>query len=244
MKLKVLCIAAACAVASGLWGYGMAHAEKAERQDNCVAAAPASPSWAARLPQAKEATQMLIVAAHEKTTAWVSMHEKDNGGVWKMIMTTPGFIGRAGLGKTKEGDGKTPVGTYRFNRAFGIAADPGCAIPYYRADEFTYWSGDQRPGMRYNKLVSIKDYPDLNVQASEHIVDYTFQYQYCLNIGYNEKGTPGRGSAIFLHCFGDRKPFTGGCVAIPQEKMRFVMQHVDPSCLVVIDTLKNLGGSF
>ena len=237
-------MAAAFLAAASFWGYGISRAESPAQKDNDVAASPASPRWVVNLPQASRAGQLFIVAAHEKTTAWVSMHAKDDGGEWKMIMTTPGFIGRSGLGKTEEGDGKTPVGEYSFNRAFGIAPDPGCAIPYVQADGNTYWSGDDRPNMRYNELVSIIDYPDLDVKNSEHIVDYTFPYQYCLNISYNAKGTPGLGSAIFLHCFGDRKPFTGGCVAIPKEKMEFVMQHVDPECVVVIDTLENLGGSF
>ena len=52
------------------------------------------------------------------------------------------------------------------------------------------------------------------------------------------------GSAIFLHCFGDRKPYTGGCVSIPLEQMRFVMEHVSPECVVVIDSLDNLDGTF
>ena len=61
-----------------------------------------------------------------------------------------------------------------------------------------------------------------------------------MNISYNENGTPGLGSAIFLHCFGPAKPYTGGCVAIPVEQMRFVMQNVRPDCVVVIDALKTL----
>lgn len=35
-----------------------------------------------------------------------------------------------------------------------------------------------------------------------------------------------------------------GCIAIPENQMRFVMQHVDPDCVVVIDSFDNLGGSF
>ena len=33
-----------------------------------------------------------------------------------------------------------------------------------------------------------------------------------LNISFNEEGTPGRGSAIFLHCLGPQKPCTGGFI--------------------------------
>ena len=172
------------------------------------------------------------------------MHEKDDKGTWKMLTSTPGFIGKDGLGKTKEGDGKTPVGTFKFNAAFGIADDPGCAISYLKVDDNNYWSGDTRDGMQYNKMVSIKDYPDLNKEDSEHIVEYTRHYQYCLNISYNEECKTGAGSAIFLHCLGPNKPFTGGCVAIPENQMKLVMQKVKPDCAVVIDTLQNLGGDF
>ena len=204
--------------------------------------APDSPEWVTMLDAAKDAKQLFVVAGYERSTAWISMHEKDENGSWKMITSTPGFIGKEGLGKTKEGDGMTPVGTFSFNKAFGIADDPGCAIPYTKVDDDTYWSGDN--DIQYNQMVSIKDYPDLKTDDSEHIVDYQYEYRYCLNISYNEDGTAGAGSAIFLHCFGDRKPRTGGCVAIPEEQMYFVMQHVDPDCVVVIDSMENFGAEF
>ncbi len=200
----------------------------------------ASPDWVKDLPQAKTANQLFVVAGIGKTTAWVSMHEKDQDGNWQLLMSTPGFIGKAGLEKTMEGDAKTPVGTFRFTESFGIAEDPGCAIPYKQMDENYYWSGDVRPGMKYNQMVDIRELPDLDRDASEHIVDYDPQYIYAMNISYNEEGTPGLGSAIFLHCFGDRKPYTGGCVALPLEQMRFVMQNVRPDCVVVIDYLRTL----
>lgn len=206
--------------------------------------AEVSPDWVTALPEAQDAQQLFVIAAHEKTTAWVSMHEKDENGEWHMIMSTPGFIGKNGLGKTQEGDGMTPVGTFTFNRAFGIAPDPGCAIRYVQADEDTYWSGDVNEGMHYNELVSLKELPELDKDNSEHILDYPYEYQYCLNISYNADGTPNAGSAIFLHCLGDRKPRTGGCVAIPMDQMYFVMQHVSPDCVVVIDSMEHLGADF
>lgn len=201
-----------------------------------------SPEWVTKMDAAKNAKQLFVVAGYERSTAWISMHEKDGDGNWKMIMSTPGFIGKEGLGKTKEGDGRTPVGTFGFNKAFGISEDPGCAITYTKVDNDTYWSGDN--DIQYNQMVSIKDHPDLKTDDSEHIVDYPYEYQYCLNISYNEEGKAGAGSAIFLHCLGNRKPRTGGCVAIPEEQMYFVMQHVDPDCVVVIDSMENFGAEF
>ena len=206
-----------------------------------------SPEWVGKLEAAKDAQQMLIVSAfsNEATDAWISLHEKQDDGTWHMVMTTPGFIGKNGLGKTKEGDAKTPTGVFHFNRAFGIADDPGCAIPYVKVDEDTYWSGDPREGFHYNELVSLKDLPDLDVASgdSEHIIDYIYHYQYCLNISYNEEGTPGLGSAIFLHCFAPAKPFTGGCVSIPEDYMKFVMQRVNEDTVVIIDTNEALEGA-
>ncbi|MBO5577191.1 MAG: L,D-transpeptidase family protein [Ruminococcus sp.] len=204
-----------------------------------------SPDWVGKLEAVGNAEQVFVVAAfsEDATDAWVSLHEKQADGTWHMVMTTPGFIGKNGLGKTKEGDAKTPKGVFHFNRAFGIADDPGSKIPYVKADDNTYWSGDLREGFRYNELVNTKDLPDLDVNECEHITDYIYHYQYCLNISYNEKGTPGLGSGIFLHCFGPAKPFSAGCVAIPEEQMKYTMQNVDENTVIVIDTYEKLSGT-
>ena len=97
-----------------------------------------SPEWITSLDAAQNAEQLFVVAGIRGTTASVSMHEKDADGNWKQILSTPGFIGKKGLGKTREGDAKTPVGTFTFNYAFGIAEDPGCALEYHQVDENTY----------------------------------------------------------------------------------------------------------
>ena len=209
-----------------------------------TASLDASPDWVDKLDAAKDADQLFVVAGVGETTAYVSMHEKDADGNWKQILTTPGYIGKYGLGKTKEGDAKTPVGTYHFNYAFGIADDPGCVFPYQKVTEDDYWSGDQREGHHYNEMVSIKDLPDLNTDDSEHIIEYNYHYQYCMNISWNENGETGKGSAIFLHCLGPNKPYTGGCVAIPQDKVITAMQTVKKDCVVVIDTLENIAPDY
>ncbi|MBO4884597.1 MAG: haloacid dehalogenase-like hydrolase [Clostridia bacterium] len=208
-----------------------------------------SPEWVTNLPQAQDESvaQLFVVAGMgmDKTTATVSLHMKDEDGKWMQILSTPGFVGKNGLcldADHAEGCGQTPIGVYRFNKAFGIAADPGCQMEYIQVDEDIYWSGDENE--HYNEMVNINDYPDLDMSNSEHIVDYDYEYQYCLNISFNEEGAPGRGSAIFLHCFGVKKPYTGGCMAIPENIMKLVMQAVNEDCVVVIDTVENLNVSF
>lgn len=207
-----------------------------------------SPEWIEKLPAAQDEKnwQLLVVAGMgmDRTTATVSMHERDGDGHWMQLLSTPGYVGRNGLCRDEDrvqGCGQTPIGTYTFNRAFGIAPDPGCEIEYVQVDEGTFWSGDAAHG--YNRLVDIDECPDLDTRECEHIVDYEYEYRYCLNISFNAECTPGRGAGIFLHCFGSAKPYTAGCVAIPENIMRLVMQYVSGDCVVVIDTLENLGGS-
>ena len=243
-------VCAAC-VAMGAMAVSASEEKPADGLHASIQHETDSPEWVTLLPAAQDedTTQLLVVAGlgMDKTTASVSMHEKDESGVWKQILSTPGFVGLNGLCMDEdhaEGVSQTPIGTYAFNKAFGIAEDPGCAIPYIQVTEDTYWSGDEREGMHYNEMVDIKDFPDLDMTNSEHIVDYEYQYQYCLNISFNEEGTPGRGSAIFLHCFGPLKPYTGGCVAVPENIMKMIMQRVNEDCVVVIDTLESMGGSF
>ena len=184
---------------------------------------------------------MVVVAAIQGTTAWISMHEKNLNGEWEMIMTTPGFIGKNGLGKVKEDDEKTPVGTFHFDYAFGIATDPGCSIPYVQANENHYWSGDWN--YKYNQFVDVRSAPaNFDKNKSERLIDYAPNYNYVLSIDYNAACKHGKGFAIFMQCLNSAKPWTGGGVALPEEKMRFVVQHVRPDCACVIDSIQNLGG--
>ena len=239
----------AIAMTLALLGSMAVSAQETEAEDGLHASIQPvtdSPEWVAKLPAAQDAEQLFVVAGlgMDKTTATVSMHQKDEDGSWKQILSTPGYVGKNGLCLDKdhvEGCGQTPIGVYHFNKAFGIAADPGCALEYVQVDDNTYWSGD--PDRSYNEMVDIRDCPDLVMDDSEHIVDYEYQYQYCLNISFNEDGTPGRGSAIFLHCLGPVKPYTGGCVAIPENIMKLVMQNVREDCVVVIDTLDKVAPS-
>ena len=189
-----------------------------------TAQATPSPQWVKNLPAAYSSEQMVVVAGIQGATAWISMHEKNSAG------------------KVREGDNKTPVGTFKFDYAFGIAPDPGCAIPYVQVDENHYWSGDWN--YKYNQFVDASQAPaNFDTGNSEHLIDYNPHYIYGLNMGYNAECTPGKGAALFMHCFGSAKPWTGGCVGLPEEKMLFVMQHVQPGCACVIDSLQNLGGS-
>ena len=187
---------------------------------------------------AQDAEQIVIVSGTKGSNANFYFYEKNSEGQWDEIISCPAYIGKKGWGKTREGDSKTPRGVFNFTMAFGINDDPGCKIGYTKVDETHYWVGDSN-SEKYNQFVSTREYKDFNKKDSEHIIDYDLAYKYCLNISYNEDGTPGKGSAIFLHCYTKNK-FTGGCVAIPQEKMIEVLRHLKNNCVIVMDESKNL----
>lgn len=206
-----------------------------------------SPKWLQNLvvAQDKNVTQIFVVACDGKdlTTATASLHNKDEKGNWKEILNTKAYIGKNGTCYDEEhyeGCGQTPIGTYHFNKAFGIADDPGSILPYTKVDENIYWSGDQRKGMRYNEMVNIKEYPNLDKAASEHIIEYSTAYKYCLNISFNDNAELEKGSAIFLHCYNVNRKNTGGCIAIPEEAVKFVLKNANKDTIVLIDTKDNL----
>lgn len=199
---------------------------------------PPSPEWISSLKASENASQLAVVSGTHGSSARFSFHERDEAGTWREILSCHAYIGKKGWGKTREGDVKTPRGVYTFTEAFGILPDPGCPMGYTQVDESHYWVGDSDSD-RYNKMVSERDYDSFSRKDSEHIIDYDLAYKYCLNISWNVEGTPGRGSAIFLHCQTKNK-YTGGCVAIPEGDMREVVMRVKAGCIVVMDSHKKI----
>ena len=72
---------------------------------------------------------------------------------------------------------------------------------------------------------------------SEHLLDYVPHYNYALDIGYNRKCVFGKGSAIFMHCFGTN-PYTGGCVAVSEENMKTVLLNATKRTRICIYPIK------
>ena len=184
------------------------------------------------LETASKTDQFILVRYTDASNADFRMYEKNDGGEWLEVISTSAYIGKNGMGKTREGDAKTPVGEFHFTMAFGRKDDPGCPIGYRKVDETDYWCGDSNSPL-YNQFVSTRNYNNFNKDDSEHIIDYNPQYNYALNISYNEDGTPGKGSAIFLHCQGLKK-YTGGCVSVTEEVMKNILKRVHKNCLILI----------
>lgn len=159
-------------------------------------------------------------------------------GTWRLILETEAIIGKNGLGKTKEGDGKTPVGTFRFTKAFGIKENPGALMEYIQVDDSHYWVDDAN-SKYYNQFISTKEI-EKDWASAEHICAYKEAYAYALSISFNEQRIPGAGSAVFLHCETEGVDVTAGCIAIPEVYMREIIKIVRPECVIVIDKAENI----
>lgn len=194
------------------------------------AAEPDNNSFAAEYAAASQYSQLVIVQSNG-TNATVTMHELQNG-VWTEILRTDGFVGSNGVGEASEFTSATPQGTFPLYFAFGINPDPGTKVPYLQVDEYDYWVGDSSSPL-YNQYARADSDTDWDKSESERIIDYPTAYGYCLFIGYNIEGVPGKGSCFFLHCSNGRP--TAGCVSVPESDMAFILRNIGENCGIVIE---------
>ena len=140
--------------------------------------------------------------------------------------------GRCGFSSDKrEGDGKTPVGTFEIESAFGLEAPSKCQLPFRIIGPDSWWSGERED---YNSWVENQG-GKRAMPGSEHLADYPVEYRLGFVIGYNTKAPEwGRGSAIFLHCKGAKKWNTAGCVSLPEGRIRQLMERLRPGAAIKI----------
>jgi L,D-peptidoglycan transpeptidase YkuD (ErfK/YbiS/YcfS/YnhG family) len=181
-----------------------------------------------RLKGVDDATQVISVttAHYGSTHATVRAFTKTATG-WKQVAGPwSAWIGRSGFappGAKREGDGRTPSGSYHFSYFFGVDADPGVHFPWRHAGTEDVWDDDPSSA-RYNLWVDThlhgagRDPEPLHVQPS---------YDDVAAIGYNLARTPGRGSAIFLHV--THHSSTSGCVALPRARLLKLLRWLRPT---------------
>lgn len=165
----------------------------------------------------------------------LSFYQKTEDGNWVLLIDSArARMGRNGIGKAKEGDGKTPSGTYNLTQPFGILDDPGTQFEgYVKVTENHWWCCN--PGSKYyNQLVDESAAPDFRpIRGMDEKLINVYAYQYAIFIDYNAECTPKLGSAIFLHCTGN-KSTTSGCIAVDFEIMENIMKITKPGAKIVI----------
>ena len=124
----------------------------------------------------------------------------------------PCAIGRGGIGqKIGEGDGITPVGTFRI-LGLGVRPDRvaiSSCIPQFEIGPMDNWSDDPKDPA-YNQLVRSNNYR-FSHEALRR-ADPLYDVFAILDFNYPE-AKAGKGSAIFLHIWRRPRHPTEGCVA-------------------------------
>ncbi|ULO10430.1 L,D-transpeptidase family protein [Paenibacillus sp. 19GGS1-52] len=145
-----------------------------------------------------------------------------------MLSAIPVTIGPNGIGKTKEGDGRTPSGVFPLGQAFGTAVKPqGLRLPYIRTTKTDYWV-DDRTSVQYNQWVSYSGNPDQRWDSYERLLQPL--YKYAIVLRYNDNPiVPGKGSAIFLHVWRAANKPTAGCIAMSESNLLKLMKLLDPA---------------
>jgi L,D-peptidoglycan transpeptidase YkuD (ErfK/YbiS/YcfS/YnhG family) len=147
----------------------------------------------------------------------------------KVLFTTSVYVGKNGLGKTAEGDGKTPVGTLRPLTAFGIKPNPGTKMPYIDITP-THFACDDNCEY-YNQIIDTAVVH--HKCGGEEMYSYQPQYNYGIATDFNKECVYPKGSAIFIHVKGP-KTYTGGCVAFDEERMIQILSNCDTSLVIIV----------
>jgi L,D-peptidoglycan transpeptidase YkuD (ErfK/YbiS/YcfS/YnhG family) len=171
---------------------------------------------------------MITVTSYSQgyTYAWLRAYAW-NGTSWVRVFGSwrarVGYNGIAPPGAKREGDGRTPSGTYGFGFSFGVLADPGVKLAWRRVHSYDYWDDDSSSS-RYNLWTDVRYH---SAGANPEPMDNVPAYNYGAVIAYNTARVPGMGSAIFLHV-GTGGP-TGGCVSLPQTELLRVLRWLNPA---------------
>lgn len=189
---------------------------------------PASGPLVDRLRGVHDATEVISVttASYGSDHATVRAFRQTSRG-WRQVHGPwSAWIGRDGFARPqakREGDGKTPSGSYRFSFFFGVEKNPGAQFPWRHASPADYWDDDPA-SPHYNTWVDTaqrsagRDPEPLHVQPS---------YDDVAVIAFNTGRVPGRGSAIFLHV--THHSATSGCVALPRRHVLTLLRWLDPA---------------
>ncbi|MFG2957047.1 L,D-transpeptidase [Streptomyces sp. NPDC048291] len=150
-------------------------------------------------------------------------------GAWVQVGSAEARFGAKGLvegAKRQQGTNTTPTGLYDLPFGFGLQAAPaGTAVEYRPVTANSWWCQDN-DSTSYNRWVEPLP-SDCRATESEKLASYTTQYRYALVIGFNyAQPVRGRGAGIFLHVNGAGA--TAGCVSVPEDAMRRILQWADP----------------
>jgi L,D-peptidoglycan transpeptidase YkuD (ErfK/YbiS/YcfS/YnhG family) len=174
----------------------------------------------------------VVAASSSATRAQLTAWELDATGWTVVLGPVTARVGSAGVGRASETSTRTPAGTFGLTEAFGRAADPGTALPYLVVDGDDWWVSDPA-SPRYNQYAECAPGTcDFDEAAGEDLYAAGPVYDHAVVIDHNRGGTPGAGSAFFLHITDGAA--TAGCVAIEGGSLQTLLRWLDPAASPVI----------
>jgi len=171
--------------------------------------------------------QLITVSAasYGATYATLTAYRR-SAGRWRPVLGPwTARIGRGGFappGLKREGDGRTPSGTFGFGFFFGVLPNPGVRFRYRQSQPYDFWDDDPA-SPRYNEWVDQRRAdPGLDPEPMD-----VSGYDYGAVIAYNTARASGLGSGIFLHV--NIGIATAGCVTLPMDELLRVLRWLNPA---------------
>jgi L,D-peptidoglycan transpeptidase YkuD (ErfK/YbiS/YcfS/YnhG family) len=176
-------------------------------------------------PLAERQLVTVSAASYGATYATLTAYRRSAGHWQRAFGPWTARIGRGGFappGVKREGDGRTPSGTFGFGFFFGVLPNPGVRFRYRQSQPYDFWDDDPA-SPRYNEWV---DQRRADPGLSPEPMDVS-GYDYGAVIAYNAARTPGLGSGIFLHV--NIGIATAGCVTLPMGELLSVLRWLNPA---------------
>ncbi|HSC86574.1 MAG TPA: L,D-transpeptidase family protein [Polyangiaceae bacterium] len=190
--------------------------------------------------------QLLLVLADTWSTprAKLQRYERERSGSWLAVAEPVEVnVGRRGMAwgrgdfqplaegpRKREGDGKTPAGTFSLRRAFGLAAqlpEGAHGFPYLQATANTYCVEDTR-SPHYNSIIDASEVEKAGWQRWSPLKRDDGLFTWGVVV---EQNTPhplvGAGSCVFLHVWRGPGQGTSGCTAMAQDRLVEVLRWLD-----------------
>lgn len=145
----------------------------------------------------------------------------------------PVALGRGGiLANKREGDGATPRGIFRPLRLWWRAdrhAQPATRLPARRITAADAWC--EEPAHRcYNRAIKMAA-----GQAGDRLRRDDHLYDFIIEIDHNTRPrVAGRGSAVFIHLARPGLASTAGCVAMPRDRLRRLLEKISRRTRIII----------
>lgn len=186
------------------------------------------PLTRAEIPQDTRQAVVVTGAGRDANRSTVRVYERDSGSEW--AAGTSGVAPRLGwhpvagpwpahnaldgwTGHHVQSDRRSPIGVYGLTDAGGSLPDPGTKLPYDRSDAFyadgTGFHGESLEGS-FDYVVAI----NYNREAGTTPLDWTRP------LGGD------RGGGIWIHV--DHGGPTQGCVSLPRDRVKQLLELLDP----------------